>query len=39
MPDYPNGKVFLAYSVQFKNGSIIYVNAVNGDIIGKDQTK
>ena len=39
MPDYPKGDIVLAYRVQFKDGNIVYINAVNGDIAGKDQNK
>ena len=39
MPDYPNGNILLAYKVAFKDGKTVYVNAVNGDIVGSDQIK
>ena len=39
IPDYPKGDIVLAYRVQFKDGNIIYINAVSGDTAGKDQNK
>ncbi len=39
MPEYPKGDVLLAYRVEFKDGNVIFVNAVSGDIVGTDQNK
>ena len=39
MPDYPEGDIVLAYRIQFENGYVIYINAVSGEVCGRDQIK